>query len=61
MKKIFILFILLFTFNSFSQGTGLLRQPTMSSSELVFVYGADLWKASLSGGNAVRLTSNIGF
>ncbi len=60
MKKIFIIFILLFTFNIFSQGTRLLRQPTMSSSEVVFVYGADLWKASLSGGNALRLTSNIG-
>ena len=60
MKKIFILFFILSTCNSFSQGTRLLRQPTMSSSEIVFVHGADLWKASLKGGDAMRLTSNIG-
>ena len=32
----------------------------MSSSEIVFVHGADLWKVSLKGGDAMRLTSNIG-
>jgi tricorn protease len=60
MKKLSLFFISLAAFASFSQGTRLLRQPSMSSSEVVFVYGADLWKASLQGGNATRLTSNIG-
>ncbi len=43
-----------------AQGTQLLRQPTISNSDVVFVYGNDLWKASIQGGNAIRLTSNEG-
>lgn len=45
---------------AFGQGTQLLRQPTLSQSEIVFVYANDLWKVPKSGGNAVRLTSNEG-
>ena len=44
-----------------AQGTQLLRQPTVSSSEIVFVYANDLWKTSIKGGNAIRLTSNEGY
>ncbi len=44
-----------------SQGTRLLRQPTLSQNEVVFVYANDLWKASLNGGDAVRLTSGDGY
>ncbi len=44
-----------------SQGTRLLRQPTLSQNEVVFVYANDLWKASLNGGDAVRLTSDDGY
>ena len=43
------------------QGTQLLRQPTVSSTEIVFVYADDLWKVPISGGNAERLTSNEGY
>jgi len=43
-----------------SQGTMLLRQPTISQNEIAFVYANDLWKTSINGGAAVRLTSNIG-
>ena len=60
MKKIILLFTLIFSYSSFSQGTRLLRQPTLSNTDVVFVYGADLWKVPINGGNAVRLTSDEG-
>ncbi len=45
---------------TYPQGTQLLRQPTLSQSEIVFVYANDLWKAPRSGGDAIRLTTNEG-
>jgi len=60
MKKIILLFSLILSYSSFSQGTRLLRQPTLSNTDIVFVYGADLWKVPINGGNAVRLTSDDG-
>ncbi|MDF2158261.1 S41 family peptidase [Algoriphagus sp. CAU 1675] len=47
-------------FSGFGQGTQLLRQPTLSQSEIAFVYANDLWKVSRNGGQATRLTSNEG-
>ncbi|MGM0459308.1 MAG: S41 family peptidase [Bacteroidota bacterium] len=44
----------------YTQGTQLLREPTISDESIVFVHANDLWKVGLSGGNAARLTSNIG-
>src|SRR5262249_48874692 len=44
----------------FSQGTRLLRQPTVSRDLVAFEYGADLWVVSRSGGQARRLTSTPG-
>lgn len=46
--------------SALGQGTQLLRQPTLSQSEIVFVYANDLWKVSRAGGQATRLTSNEG-
>ncbi|WP_178984878.1 S41 family peptidase [Winogradskyella helgolandensis] len=46
---------------SFSQGTQLLRQPTLHDNNVVFVYANDLWKASVNGGTAIRLTSDDGY
>ena len=43
-----------------AQGTQLLRQPTVSDNQIVFVYANDLWRVSIQGGNAIRLTSNEG-
>ncbi|MBN2000574.1 PD40 domain-containing protein [candidate division KSB1 bacterium] len=40
-----------------SQGTRLLRQPTVSARHVAFIYGGDLWIADLTGGDARRLTS----
>jgi tricorn protease len=64
MRKI-ILSILISLFASiagFAQGEKpmLFRQPTMNRSDIVFVFAGDLWKVSRAGGNAERLTSNIG-
>ena len=43
-----------------SQGTMLLRQPTISSTQIVFVHANDLWIVAREGGDAVRLTSSAG-
>lgn len=42
---------------AYSQGTLLLRQPTISDNHVAFVYGADLWICDRNGGDARRLTS----
>ncbi|MBT3383378.1 MAG: protease [Prolixibacteraceae bacterium] len=62
MKFIFsFLILLVFSISiSFSQGTQLLRQPTISSESIVFVYANDLWKVDRDGGDAIRLTTNEG-
>ncbi len=62
MKKIiFLLAHLLACVNfCFAQGTQLLRQPTISNSQIVFVYANDLWIVGKEGGDARRLTSNEG-
>ncbi len=44
-----------------AQGTMLLRQPTLSKNDVVFIHANDLWKAPLSGGDAIRLTSGLGY
>lgn len=43
-----------------AQGTRLLRQPTISSESIVFVYANDLWKVDRNGGDAIRVTTNEG-
>ncbi|WKV12144.1 S41 family peptidase [Marivirga harenae] len=62
MKKIFLFLLIAFvSAEAFSQGTMLLRQPSLSAENVVFVYANDLWKAPLSGGDAVRLTTYEGY
>lgn len=61
MKRILFVLLFLGVTGIFSQGTQLLRQPTLSKTHVVFVYANDLWKAPLSGGTAIRLTSDIGY
>ncbi|PHN00642.1 S41 family peptidase [Flavilitoribacter nigricans] len=61
MKKLFYLIVLLSAGQiTFAQGTRLLRQPTLSTEKIVFVYADDLWMADRNGGTAQRLTSNEG-
>src|SRR5947209_16065696 len=38
----------------------LLRHPTLSRTQVAFVYGGDLWIASREGGDARRLTAGAG-
>ncbi len=40
-----------------AQSTRLLRQPTVSATQVAFIYGADLWVSDLNGQNVLRLTS----
>ncbi|HWB24864.1 MAG TPA: PDZ domain-containing protein [Chitinophagaceae bacterium] len=42
---------------SYAQGTRLLRQPTLSATQIAFEYGGDIWIVSKSGGDARRITS----
>lgn len=61
MKNLTTLILACYGLVSMAQGTQLLRQPTISNTEVVFVYANDLWKAPINGGNAIRLTSNDGY
>jgi tricorn protease len=61
MKYSFALCVLWISMLSFAQGTQLLRQPTLFGDEVVFVYANDLWKTTVTGGTAIRLTSDEGY
>src|SRR6478609_910668 len=54
------LLLLLVSHQTFSQGTRLLRHPTVSRDSVAFEYAGDLWIVSRSGGQARRLTSTPG-
>lgn len=61
--KIFIrtfLILCIFSESVISQGTQLLRQPTISAESVVFIYANDLWIVDRDGGDAIRLTTNEG-
>ena len=45
---------------AFSQGTRLLRQPTISKDQIAFIYADDIWIVQKNGGAARRLTSHEG-
>ena len=45
---------------SAQEPTRLLRYPDVFGGDVVFCYGGDLWKASLDGGQARRLTAHPG-
>lgn len=61
MKKTLLSLVLLAAgISAFAQSTRLLRQPTLSSEKIVFVYADDLWMSDRNGGTAQRLTSNEG-
>jgi tricorn protease len=58
-RKIVLTYLLLLiaTIQVYSQGTRLLRQPTISATQIAFEYGGDIWITSKSGGTAQRITS----
>ncbi len=45
------------TSNTFSQGTRLLRQPSISPTHIAFAYGGDIWVSHFESQKVVRLTS----
>jgi tricorn protease len=52
--------LLFLTIASLFGQTKLLRFPDIHESQVVFCYAGDIWKASASGGTAVRLTAHVG-
>lgn len=61
MKNLILSLALLCSVFTFSQGTQLLRQPTIHGDNVVFVYANDLWRTTTDGGTAIRLTSDEGY
>jgi tricorn protease len=49
--------ISIFATSAYSQGTRLLRQPTISSTHIAFAYGGDIWISDFTNQQTVRLTS----
>ncbi len=45
---------------SLMAGTKLLRFPDIHDGQIVFCYGGDIWRASVDGGRATRLTAHPG-
>jgi tricorn protease len=68
MRKMFLALLLLLAAASMdvslssaqSQPTLLVRQPTMNATHIVFAYAGDLWTVSREGGEASRLTTDVG-
>ena len=64
MKRIILLFtfLLMLTGSSFAQTDKpmLFRQPTVSKTQIVFVFAGDLWIVGREGGVAERLTTGVG-
>ncbi|MDP5078464.1 MAG: protease, partial [Nonlabens sp.] len=61
MKSYILLLLTAIPALALAQGTKLLRQPTIHGNDVVFIYANDLWKSSINGGDAVRLTSDTGY
>jgi tricorn protease len=61
MKTHFLFLLAAIPVLAFAQGTKLLRQPTIRGNDAVFMYANDLWKSTINGGDAQRLTSDTGY
>ena len=63
-KKIFFCCMVCMAFavvTSKAEEARLLRFPATNGSEIVFTYAGDLFKVSINGGEAKRLTSHLGY
>lgn len=56
-KSLLLLLVLCFYTKSDAQGTRLLREPSLSTTAIAFVYGGDIWVVNKNGGDAKRITS----
>lgn len=63
MKRIIAITLLLSGLTSAAKAEEgrLLRFPTTNGTDVVFSYAGDLYKAPINGGEAVRLTSHVGY
>lgn len=63
MKKFILILLVSITsvFPILAQEGRLLRFPSTNGQEIVFSYAGDLYKVSINGGEAQRLTSHIGY
>jgi len=62
MKKIaLLLFATTFLLMAKAQEARLLRFPSTNGNDVVFSYAGDLYKVSINGGTAQRLTSHVGY
>jgi len=52
-----ILLLLFISKDVFSQGTKLLRQPSLSDSHIAFSYASDIWVSNIDGAHVTRITS----
>src|SRR5882757_6263541 len=56
-RLFFFILFLGFQLRLTAQGTRLLRQPSLSATQLAFEYGGDIWVSDKNGGEARRITS----
>lgn len=64
MKKMILFYLLVFTVQTLLNAADearLLRFPATNGSEIVFSYAGDLYKVPVTGGEAKRMTSHIGY
>src|SRR5215831_8453611 len=52
--------VLLLASANAAEAPALLRKPSVSKTKIAFSYGGDLWVVDRNGGEAHRLTSDIG-
>jgi len=57
LRAIFTVFLFVVCSAVHSQGTRLLRQPSISSSQVAFTYGGDIWVTDFDNQNLLRITS----
>ncbi len=61
MKRVLLIILSLsWSFSAVAQGTRLLRFADIHQQKVVFVYAGDIYRASIEGGKATRLTSHQG-
>ncbi len=60
-KLLFVLLLTGLTFAGRADEARLLRFPATNGQDVVFTYAGDLYKVSLNGGEAKRLTTHIGY
>jgi tricorn protease len=60
MRPVLVLLLASLTPSLYSQSHALLRNPTISKTQIVFEYADDLWSVPREGGEAHRITSGVG-